>query len=152
MFMIVVCFIPYCFNWCWIVVVSFFLFLGFFYLLIFSFDMVGFLYSLRIGRFFTYLMVCLLSTLYNWGVGSVGCCTSLEDVLPYTPNLHSCVDMRLGENDMDWDALYGLLCSVHARSLLLTPAVTTAGQQTRLSAQSWATLMAGPFLGHGDCS
>ena len=70
----------------------------------------------------------------------------LENVLPYTPNLHSCVDMRLGENDMDW---YGLLCSVHAGSLLLAPAVATAGQQTRLSAQSWATLMAGPFWGHG---
>ena len=94
MFMIVVCFIPYCFNWCWIVVVSFFLFLVFFYLLIFSFDMVGFLYSLRIGRFFTYLMVCLLSTLYNWGVGSVGTVHPWRMVLPYTSNLHFCVDVR----------------------------------------------------------
>ena len=136
MLMIVVCFIPYCFPWCWIVVVSFFLFLGLFsYLLILFFDMVSYLFSLRIGRFFTYLMVCLLSTLCNWGVGSVGAVHPWRMVLPYTINLHSCVDVQSGGNDLDWDALYGLLRSVHARGLLLAPAVATAGQQTRLSAQ-----------------
>ena len=55
-------------------------------------------------------------------------------VLPYTSNLHSCVDVRSGGNDLDWDALYGLLRSVHARDFLLAPAVATAGQQTLLSA------------------
>ena len=73
-----------------------FFILGFFYLLISSFDMVSFLYSLRIGRFFTYLMVCFLFTLNNWGIWECWCCASLEDVLPYTPKLHSCVDVRLG--------------------------------------------------------
>ena len=51
-------------------------------------------------------------------------------------------------NDLDWDALYGLPRSVHARGLLLAPAVATAS----LSPQGWATLMAGPFWGCDDCS
>ena len=89
--------------------VSFFLFLGF-YLLILSSIMVSFLFSLRIGRFFTYSMVCLVSTLYNWGgVGSVGAVHPWRMVLPYTPKFHSCVEVRSGRNDLDWDALYGLL-------------------------------------------
>ena len=92
------------------------------------FDMVSYLFSLRIGRFFTYLMVCLLSTLCNWGVESVGAAHPWRMVLPYTINLHSYVDVQSGGNDLDWDALYGLLRSVHARGLLLAPAVATAGQ------------------------
>ena len=60
----------------------------------FVFDMVSFLFSLRIGSLFSYLMVCLLSTLYNWGVGSVGAVHPWRMVLPYTSNLHSCVDVR----------------------------------------------------------
>ena len=73
-------------------------------------------------------------------------------VSPYTPNLHSCADVQLGGKDLNWDALYGLLRSVHTKGLLRALAVATAWQQTRLSAQGWAAFMAGPFWGHDDCS
>ena len=69
-------------------------------------------------------------------------------VSPYTPNLHSSTVVQVSGNDLDWDTLYGLPRSVHARGLLLAPAVATAS----LSAQGWATLMAGPFWGCDDCS
>ena len=97
-------------------------------------------------------MVCLLSTLYNWGVGSVGAVHPLKDGFTIHSQLALLCGVRSGGNDLDWDALHGLLHSVHARGLLLAPAVTTAGQQTRLSAQGWATLMADPFWGCDHCS
>ena len=61
----------YCFLLCCIVIVYFFIFLGFYLLILFSI-MVSFLFSLQIGGFFTYSMVCLVSTLYNWGEGLEG--------------------------------------------------------------------------------
>ena len=87
------------------------------------------------------------------GVGSVGAVHPWRMVLLYTPNLHSCVDVHLGGNDLDWDALYGLLHAFSpCQESSAGPAVATAEQQTRLSAQCWATLMAGPFWGRDDCS
>ena len=143
-------FIPYCFPWCWIVVASFFIFLGF--LLLFTntfFDMISFLFSLRIGRFFTYLMVCLLSTIYNWGVGSVGAAHPLEDGF----TIHSQLALLCG-CAIWWTGMPCMDCCIQSMpgGLLLVPAVATAGQQTRLSAQGWATLMADPFWGCDDCS
>ena len=93
-------------------------------------------------------MVCLLSTLYNWGVGSVGAAHPWRMVYHTLP---ICTPVWMCDRvEMTWT---GMPCTdVHARGLLLAPAVATAGQQTRLSAQGWATLMAGPFWGHDDCS
>ena len=105
------------------------------------------------GRLLMNLSVCLSSILDNWGVGSVGAAHLWRLALPYTPNLHSCVDVRSSGSDLDWDSLYELPHSVHTRGLLLAsrPAIATARQQTCLSAQGWATFLAGPLWGCRDC-
>ena len=66
-------------------------------------------------------------------------------VLQYTPNLHSCVDVRLGGNELDWDALYGLLCSVHARDLLLPLLLLLLGSRLTCQPRAGLLLWLGPF-------
>ena len=104
-----------------------------------------FLFSLRIERFLTYSMVCLLSTLYNWRVGSVGAAHPWRMVLPYTPNLHSCVDVRSGGNDLDWDALYGLLRSVHARAFCWPLLLLLLGSRLACQPRAGLLLRLAPF-------